>query len=126
METNASFYLAVRERFPTLAQKTDRKYLKDWGEQPSEQDAYGWFQFVANTLNDEMRREAYLPESAEAFLFIAHVFASASEEVRRCIDVSFVENLFWQVPPAKAAAYWKKLPLQLQALYVDFHSKPPI
>lgn len=68
METNASFYWAVRERFPTLAQKAGRKYL----------------------------------------------------------DVSFVENLFWQVPPAKAAAYWKKLPLQLQALYVDFHSKPPI
>lgn len=126
METNASFYLAVRKRFPILAQKADRKYLKDWDEQPSEANAYSWFQFLANALNDEMRQEAYLPESGEAFIFIAHVFASGSEEVRRCIDVSFVENLFWEVPPAKASTHWKKLPPLLQALYVDFHSKPPI
>lgn len=126
MQTNACFYLAVRERFPILAQKADRKYIKDWDMQPSEGDAYIWFRFVANALNDEMRRGAFFPEGAEAFIFIADAFASAGEEVKQCIDVSFVENLFWQVPPAKAAAYWKNLPPQLQELYLGFHSTPPI
>ncbi|HEY0586773.1 MAG TPA: hypothetical protein VGD52_11610 [Pseudoduganella sp.] len=120
------FYLAARERFPALAQKADRHFLKYWTEQPSVEAPYSWFESAANALNDEMRREGYLSECAEFFRFVAGVFASASEEVRRCIDVSFVENLFWQVPPAKAAAYWKELPPQLQALYVGFHSQRPL
>ncbi len=125
MQENSSFFLAARERFPALAQRADRHYLNYWGEMPSAQTAYSWFECAANALNDEMRREGSLVEYSEFFRFVASVFASGSEEVRKCIDVSFVENLFWQVPPAKAAPYWKKLPRQLQVLYVDFHNKPP-
>ncbi|WP_431478581.1 DUF7674 family protein [Massilia eburnea] len=126
MQTNSAFYLAARERFPALAQKADRKYLKYWNEQPLAAEPYSWFESAANALNDDMQREDSLVECSQFFEFVTNVFASASEEVRQCIDVSFVENLFWQVPPAKAAAYWSKLPPPLQTLYLGFHNKPPI
>ena len=126
MQENSLFYLAARQRFPALARKADSHFLKYWAEQPSVEAAYSWFESAANAVNDEMRHEGYLSECSEFFRFVAGVFASASEEVRRCIDVSFVENLFWQVPQAKAAAYWQELPPQLQALYVDFHCQRPL
>ncbi|MGW8390196.1 DUF7674 family protein [Pseudoduganella sp. HUAS MS19] len=126
MQANSSFYLAARERFPALAQSSDRNFLSCWAEQPSPESAYSWFECVANVLNEEMKRENDLAECSGFFEFTANVFVSASQEVRQCIDVALVENLFWQVPPAKAAAYWKKLPPQLQALYVNFHRKPPL
>lgn len=126
MDTTASFYLTAREEFPSLARMADRHYLKYWGEQPSGEAASSWFESAANALNEEMKRGACLGECAQFFIFVAQAFGSASDEVKRCIDVSFVENLFWQVSPAKAAAYWKKLPPVLQALYVEFHHKPPV
>ncbi len=125
MQTNSAFYLAARARFPDFAEKADRKYFEYWDEQPRAEGAYSWFESAANALNAEMKREGDLAGCSEFFEFVDSIFASASEEVRRCIDVSFVENLFWQVPPAKAAAYWNKLPPQLQALYVGFHNRPP-
>jgi len=126
MDTNASFFRAARRAFPSLAGKADRHFLKYWNEQPSEENAYSWFASVANALNQDMRRSACPSECAEFFKFVAHSFCSASGEVKRCIDVSFVENLFWQVSPAKSAAYWRALPPSLQALYVGFHHKPPL
>ncbi|SFG17366.1 hypothetical protein SAMN05518865_10955 [Duganella sp. CF458] len=92
---------------------------------PPAADLYDWFDSAADALKEDMRREDSLVECSEFFKFVTNVFPSASEEVSQCIDVSFVENLFWQVPPAKAAAYWDKLP-PLQALYEGFHNKPPI
>jgi hypothetical protein len=126
MNTNSSFYLAAREQFPALAEKADRLYFKYWHEQPSEEGAYSWFESVANALNEEMRRDACLAECAGFFNFVARTLSAASDEVKQCIDVSFVENLFWRVPPAKATAYWKILPPPLKALYLGFHAQPPL
>jgi hypothetical protein len=49
-----------------------------------------------------------------------------SAEVRNCIDVSFVENLFWQVPANRAEGYWQQLPGPLKQLYLQFHRRAPI
>jgi hypothetical protein len=126
MDTNASFFQAARKVFPSLAKKADRHFIDYWDEQPSDENAYSWFHSVANALNEEMRQERYLTECSEFFDFVALAFDSASEEVKRCIDVSFVENLFWQVPPRKSAAYWNNLPPNLQTLYAEFHHRTPL
>ena len=126
MHTNLTFYLEARDKFPTLAEKADREYFKDWGEQPSADNAYIWFHSVANALNKEMRRGTCLEDCDAFFDFVTRVFDSASVEVKQCIDVSLVENLFWRVQPAKAAAYWDLLPSKLQALYVGFHNTTPL
>jgi hypothetical protein len=51
---------------------------------------------------------------------------NSSEEVFKCLDVAFVENLFWQVPASKATPYWEQLPARFKALYQGFHHRTPV
>jgi hypothetical protein len=125
METNQAFYLAFRERFPGFSTHIDREYFKYWGDN-SEIDAYSWFHSLANAINREMQSNSRLKEITDAFVYIEKTFLNGSDEVKNCIDVSFVENLFWQVSPKKAEPYWLGLPASLKKLYVDFHGQPPL
>ncbi len=50
----------------------------------------------------------------------------SSQEVYRCMDVAFVENLFWQVGGGRAASYWELMPGRLKELYLGFHSRAPV
>lgn len=121
------FYLQTRALFPDLAERADREYLKYWGTLPEAiNDSYAWFGSVATALNTEMCRAAYVPESGAFFDYVSSVLAHCSAEVRTCIDVSLVENLFWGVPLTKAQPYWSILPPPLQQLYLDFHRTAPV
>ena len=127
MPTNAEFFRDARSKFPSLTEKADFHHLKYWGETPSEeQDSYSWFESVARALNSEMKREAYVKETRDFFAYVATILGNSSTEVQNCIDVAFVENLFWEVSPTKAGPYWALLPKSLQELYVDFHHRTPL
>jgi len=127
METNIAFFQSARAKFPDLAEKADRQHIKHWGAAPSaEQDSYSWFESVSHALNFEMQREAYIKECQAFFQFVDGAFRSGSAEVKNCIDVAFVENLFWEVSPQKVAPYWQALPQALRKLYVDFHARTPL
>ena len=127
MESNVAFFRCARTSFPDLAEKADREHLKYWGEPPTEeQDSYSWFESVSRALNREMGGGAYILESQKFFQFVERAFMTGSEDVKKCVDVAFVENLFWQVPPRKADPYWQILPRALQKLYVDFHGRAPL
>ncbi|WP_230971173.1 DUF7674 family protein [Nitrogeniibacter aestuarii] len=127
MENNAAFFESARAKFPELAEKVDRQHVKYWGKQPSAaEDAYCWFESVSRALNSEMQREAYISESHAFFQFVECSFLTGSAEVKKCIDVAFAENLFWQVSPQKSAPYWQVLPQVLKNLYVDFHARTPL
>lgn len=123
--TNSDFYLRVRASFPELAERADWEYLKYWEEAPKAEEAYSWFGSVANALNKEMRRGLFLAETGAFFDYVNSVLSRCSDEVENCIDVSLVENLFWEVSPTKAALYWAILPSPLQKLYLEFHGRPP-
>ena len=126
METLSEFYFAARSAFPALAEKTDRAFVKYWGEPPSEARAYSWFGSAATALNNEMQKGAFLSESESFFAFVRQAFQRGNPEVKNCVDVSLVENLFWQVSPQKAAPYWHALPAELQQLYIGFHGNSPL
>ncbi len=128
MKTNAEFFQSARAAFPEIAEKADRQHIAYWDEAPrAEHDSYSWFESVARALNVEMKQGTYLPESQSFFQFVADVFEKAEgAEVKICIDVAFVENLFWQVAPKKLAPYWHALPPALKKLYVEFHARPPL
>ena len=117
-------YLAVRSAFPDMAAKADRDYFEQWGERLPE-DEYSWFQSLANALNAQMRKRVAAADHRALFEFINRALRDCSAEVARCIDVSFVENLFWQVPADQAQGYWQQLPGPLKQLYLQFHSRPP-
>ena len=118
-------YLEVRQRFPGITEKADRRHLEDWHELDHE-NSYSWFQSLANALNAEMARDVEHKVHRDLFDFIAAALVGASEDAYRCIDVSFVENLFWQVPGRKSQPYWQKLPEPLRLLYLEFHGRAPL
>ena len=114
----------VHEKFPVIAAAADRRHEKYWGDYPPE-EAYSWFESLANALNDEMRDRA-LPAVHLPLMRHLEGALGSSEEVYRCIDVAFVENLFWQVGGERAAPYWELMPGRLKELYLGFHPRPPV
>lgn len=127
-DTTLDFYRQTRALFADLAELADKEYLEYWGNSPEEEEevaAYSWFESVANALNRKMRHGLFVTETAAFFSYVSVVLSQCSEEVANCIDVAFVENLFWRVPPDKASPYWAVLPPALQTLYLGFHSGRP-
>ena len=117
-------YRSVRDRFPEVATSADREHVSNWGEL-GPNDAYSWFHSLANELNRQMSRSVAFETHKPLFHFISQAALACDEEARICIDVSFVENLFWGVPKSKAEPYWRELPPGLKRLYLSFHHLPP-
>jgi hypothetical protein len=129
MHTVQELYQAVRGRFPEIAEKVDREHVRKFGELEPDLP-YSWFESLADALNADMRREVDCEVHKSLFLYIERVLvermgAGSSDEIYRCIDVAFVENLFWQVSSARCAPYWQLLPNALKALYLAFHRNEP-
>jgi hypothetical protein len=117
-------YQEVRARFPEVAEAADREHVGYWRGLELD-DAYPWFHSLANVLNREMNRGVAFEVHEPLFGFIAEAALACDQPARACIDVSFVENLFWQVPESKGRPYWVGLPPGLKRLYLLFHRQPP-
>ena len=98
----------VHASFPLISQAADRRHEKHWGDLLPD-DAYMGFESLANALNDE--RRGGMPAAVHRPL-LGHLedALGRSDEVDRCIDVAFVEKLFWQVGGERAAPYWESMP----------------
>ena len=101
--TVLNFYQSVREQYPEIAQKADAEHIRIWGEIDPDY-TYSWFESLAKAVNTEMAEPAVYKE---LFLYISRQYQNGSREIKDCIDVAFVENLFWRLPPEKIAPYWK-------------------
>jgi len=125
METVVDLYNVVRDRYPEITEAADRVHVKMWGELDPE-FAYSWFESLANALNGDMNKGINASNHMKLFSFFNQALQGCSPEIKNCIDVAFVENLFWQVPSAKAEPYWAKLPASLKELYMRFHNRAPL
>jgi len=125
MKTVLDLYVATRERFPELAARADQLHVRRWDELAAE-STHVWFESLADTINADMRTDVPFQEHEALFSYLADAFESGSKEVKSCIDVSFTENLFWNVAPDKAERYWLLLPQRLKDLYVAFHQRAPL
>jgi hypothetical protein len=123
MDPIVQFYCETRNRFPNILAETDKVHLQTWD--MDDEWAYMWFHSLADMLNANMRKKARLEDAGSIFDYMRDRFMIGFGEVRNCIDVSFVENLFWQVSPDRASPYWARMPDLLKELYLGFHSKPP-
>ncbi|SFR39914.1 hypothetical protein SAMN04488005_1426 [Yoonia tamlensis] len=122
--TVLKLYASFRASFAELADATDELH----GEAiRAEADplVYLWFEDLASVLNARMGISDFEAQISRVLTFIDGHWGAGSAEVRACIDTSFVENLFWQVPPHRAEPTWRIMPPRLQNLYIDFHGKPP-
>lgn len=125
VETVQDLYRQVRARFTEISVSADRMHERRWGDTLDAGAEYAWFEALAEALDEAMRKDVPYAVHRPLLEFLAGAFSGGSEPVRQCIDVSFVENLFWNVPSAKCQPYWKQLPPQLSRLYLAFHRRAP-
>jgi hypothetical protein len=124
MDTVLDLYDALRSAMPGAFDDADRLHMQNLGSLSPEY-TYSWFESLAAALNQGMARQDRMDRYSGVVAFMAGALKTASAEVRNCIDVAFVENLFWQVPAAKASGYWAQLPQPLRELYLAFHGRAP-
>ena len=125
MNTVLELYVATRKRFPELAARVDQLHVRRWNELAAE-STHVWFESLADTINADMKAQVPFQQHQLLFMTMADAFERGSKEVKSCIDASFTENLFWNVPPDKVEQYWSPLPQRLRDLYVAFHQRAPV
>jgi hypothetical protein len=117
-------YHDFRDRFPDITRSADAKHIEVWGSVDDE-TPYIWFESLAGAINDQMIASGEVTNLSSIFSFFDERLRGSDEKIKNCIDVSFVENLFWEVQPSSAAKAWDAMPHSMQQLYVGFHSRPP-
>ncbi len=117
-------YRDFRRQFPELTQAADARHIMIW-DSVEDDTAFSWFESLASTVNDQMGVQKQGSDLAAVFHYFERKLQGNDDEVKHCIDVSFVENLFWQVKSKPAATIWANLPRPMQQLYISFHGRPP-
>lgn len=121
------FCESIKKQYPAISAQADKEYARRWGDfMDAEYYSYSWFEALANALNGEMNRGVPVEEYRSLLSTISDKFEKGDEDIKKAIDVAFVENLFWRVTGSKAANYWAALPENLRRLYVEFHNRTPL
>lgn len=118
-------YKSVREKFPLISEKADALHERLWGH-PEEEAAYVWFESLANALNLEMAAEVDPNEYVSLLKFLDGALGAGTDELCNCLDVGFMENLFFQISSIKAKPYWEITPRRLRDFHVAFHDRSPL
>lgn len=122
--TVLGMYSEFREKFPSVTEKVDLQHIDYWGSLDSEQ-CYCWFESLAKTINSDMAKGEDPNTYTEIFEFLRSAYLKENDSVKNCIDVSFTENLFWEISVEKAEPFWLVFPDLLKGLYVAFHNRTP-
>ncbi len=123
--TVLDMYQEFRNEFPEVTQKADVEHVQLWDE-VNPDFAHAWFESLAGAINEEMTNDVPADRYLPIFEFLRKKYHVGNDVVSSCIDISFVENLFWRVSTRKAQPYWAALPSVFKELYVDFHSTSPV
>ena len=121
----ADLYRAIRACFPELADKADAQHQRLCGSLDAE-DPFLWFESLAKALNSEMDAEVDATKYLPLLQMLGNAIDTGTEELIGCIDVGFMENLFWQVASKKAQPYWDLTPDRLKRFYVAFFGYSPV
>ncbi len=122
-----AFCNSIKEHYPDISGKADKLYDKYWNDLiEMEFSSYSWFESLANALNGEMKRGVSAQEYVSLFNEISREYTNGQDEVQQAIDVSFVENLYWQVREFEAKPFWDAMPKNLKEFYVGFHGRTPL
>ena len=125
METDrdvANLVEAIRKALPEAAKWTDGKMMA-LGFALNDNLYHLWIEALADVTNDAIRerREDILKEQTS---FMAQQYQMGSEEVKKCIDVSYVENLMWELEARDKAWAWPLFPDDVRKLYVAMWGEP--
>ena len=117
----------IRDNYPSISKKADKLYDDNWNRfVEMEFSSYSWFESLANAINSEMIKKVSCKDYESLFDSISSQFVVGDLDIRKAIDVAFVENLFWQVGKTEGKPYWEMMPINLKDLYIGFHGQPPL
>lgn len=119
-----NLYSDFRATFPEVTRLADREHIREWDYVEPEM-AFSWFESLAKAINLEMSKAAPIEKYLPVFEFFRKSFMLGAQDEKKCIDASFVENLFWGVDKEKKETYWLALPDVLKELYIAFHGREP-
>jgi len=112
-------YRDFRGHFPDIAVATDTKHQESVFYDDDQDFQPSWFETLAHELSDRMSVPDQREEIAAVFEYMDQRFRTGNDEIKNCIDVWFVENLFYSVPRQVSRLVWPMLPKNLQKLYMD-------
>ena len=122
-EEMKNFYEVTRIKFPHDSKIADEVYI-DLGFEKEDEAYYIWFEAFSEVTNKNMK-EQQTANVLKHFEFFMYHSKHGTDVIKNCIDVSYVENLFWKVNPIISRYYWSLLQKPLQELYFGFHHGEP-
>lgn len=118
-----SIVAEVRAAFPLDAAVIDRLMKQDYFD--VDESPHIWLEHFSQHTTDAIVAADYAV--AEAHLkFMSGLLEGADEETIRCIDVTYVESLLWDISDQKIKAKgWGLLPEKIRSLYVEMWGVQP-
>ncbi|MRV70222.1 hypothetical protein GJ700_00615 [Duganella sp. FT92W] len=106
----------VRERFPEEANRTDG-WLRERGWDDLLDDSpHIWMEAFADRTTEAVRaRDWNLVKEHTGF--IAAECRNGTEVIRRLVDVSYAENLMWDLEESEKAVAWPNIAKELRDMY---------
>ena len=114
---------ALRSRFPADAALTDQ-WLRERGWDPTDGNtALTWVEaFADRTTEAVKRRDAEAIREQTAFL--AAAFRAEPDALRTIVDVSYAENLMWDVSADDKRWAWPHIAGEIQQLFTRMWGDP--
>ncbi len=120
-----ALHRSVHKGFKEISAKADAFHLRRHNAIDDGLE-YLWFESLAASLNDTMLTDQPSANFGKLCHSLEQAYKFGDGSVKTCIDVAFVENLFWKVPVPDAKRYWAVFPKTLQTLYTDFFGRTPV
>ena len=112
----------IRNTFPADAKKADEMEI-GLGHEIEWNLHHLWIETFADVSNNLIRNR--LKHELEAhFNYFENQFNIGSESVKSCIDVSYVENLMWNLEQDDKKWAWPLFPQSLRSIYVAIWGEP--
>lgn len=112
----------IRERFPEEAKQTD-EWLSERGWDELDKAPYIWVEAFADRTTDAARAHNWVLVKAHTE-FIAAEYRDGSEAVRSLVDVSYAENLMWDLERTEKVVAWPHIAKEVRVLYEQMWGAP--
>jgi len=114
---------AIRSAFPEDASAVDARMTREGFE--TAEAPHIWVEYFSQKTTDALKGDA--SGTAEAHLrLLSQLLDTGDEATKRCIDVSYVESLMWDIKDEnRKRAGWQLVPDNLRRLYVAMWGQQP-
>jgi hypothetical protein len=115
------FLRAIRNALPDAAAKTD-EIMRGRGFDSDEDAEYLWVEALADLTNIHIRQRNQTDLRKELAFFSMQI-DQGTETVKNCINVSYVENLMFDLASEDKKWAWPQIPENLKKLYLAMWGK---